>query len=103
MDLRIATMQDVPELNALIAISARELSAGFYTPQQTEALLTHIFGVDTQLIADGTYFVVEGPDATEGLLAAGGWSARRTLYGGDKAKSTEDPRLDPTTDPARIR
>ena len=103
MDLRIATMQDVPALNALIATSARELSAGFYTPQQTEALLTHVFGVDTQLVADGTYFVVEGTDSIDGLVAAGGWSARRTLYGGDKAKSAEDPRLDPAADPARIR
>src|SRR6266581_360635 len=78
MDIRIATMKDVPALNALIAISARELSAGFYTPPQIEALQTHVFGVDTQLITDGTYFVIDGVDAADGPVAAGGWSARRT-------------------------
>ena len=103
MDLRIATMDDVPALNALIATSARELSAGFYTPQQTEALLTHVFGVDTQLVSDGTYFVVDHAGAADGPVAAGGWSARRTLYGGDQAKEGEDTRLDPSVEPARIR
>jgi len=103
MDLRMATMEDVPGLNALIANSARELSAGFYTPQQIEALLTHVFGVDTQLISDGTYFIVEDDEAAEGPVAAGGWSARRTLYGGDQAKEGEDTRLDPSVEPARIR
>ena len=103
MDLRMATMEDVPALNALIANSARELSAGFYAPQQIEALLTHVFGVDTQLIFDGTYFIVEDDEAAEGPVAAGGWSARRTLYGGDQAKEGEDTRLDPWVEPARIR
>lgn len=103
MDIRIATMDDVPALNALIATSARELSAGFYSSRQIEALLTHVFGVDTQLISDGTYFVVEGDDAADGPVAAGGWSARRTLYGGDQAKAGEDTRLDPLVEPARIR
>jgi GNAT superfamily N-acetyltransferase len=102
MDLRIATMEDVPSLSALIEISARELSGGFYTRRQTEALLTHVFGVDTQLISDGTYFAVDGAD-TASPVAAGGWSARRTLYGGDQAKAGEDTRLDPSTEPARIR
>jgi GNAT superfamily N-acetyltransferase len=103
MDLRIATMEDVPSLSALIEISARELSAGFYSRRQTEALVTHVFGVDTQLVTDGTYFVVDGADAADGPVAAGGWSARRTLYGGDQAKGGEDLRLDPSVDPARIR
>jgi GNAT superfamily N-acetyltransferase len=103
MDLRIATMADVGPLNALIRTSARELSAGFYTPLQTEALLTLVFGVDTQLIADGTYYVIEEAGANGGQVATGGWSARRTLYGGDQAKAGEDSRLDPDTDAARIR
>lgn len=103
MELRIATTDDVPPLNALIAVSARELSAGFYTPQQIEALLTYVFGVDTQLISDGTYFVVDGENEADGPVAAGGWSARRTLYGGDQAKEGEDTRLDPSVEPARIR
>lgn len=96
-------MDDVPALNALIAASARELSAGFYTPQQIEALLTHVFGVDTQLISDGTYFIMDGEDVADGPVAAGGWSGRRTLYGGDQAKTDEDTRLDPSVEPARIR
>jgi GNAT superfamily N-acetyltransferase len=97
---RIATLDDVPALRALIAASARGLSDGFYTPEQVEAALTHVFGVDTQLIVDRTYFVI---DAADGPAAAGGWSARRTLFGGDQMKSAEDARLDPAVEPARIR
>jgi GNAT superfamily N-acetyltransferase len=78
----------------------RGLSEGHYTPAQVEAALVHMFGVDTQLVADGTYYVVEGDGA---LAAAGGWSARRTLFGGDQFKREADPRLDPATEPARIR
>jgi GNAT superfamily N-acetyltransferase len=103
VDLRVATMEDVAGLNALIATSARALSTAFYTPRQTEALITHVFGVDTQLIADRTYYLVEDAAATDGPAAAGGWSARRTLYGGDQAKAGADTRLDPATDAARIR
>lgn len=102
MELRVATMEDVPALNTLIAESARGLSAEHYTPAQTEALITHVFGVDTQLIADGTYYVI-AEDETHSPVAAGGWSARRTLYGGDQAKAGEDTRLNPATDAARIR
>ena len=100
MQPRLATPADVPALQALIALSARGLSGGFYSPAQVEAAVTHVFGVDTQLIADGTYFVIDSPD---GPAAAGGWSARRTLFGGDQMKGAEDPRLDPATEAARIR
>jgi GNAT superfamily N-acetyltransferase len=100
MELRVATMDDVPALNALIADSARGLSVGFYNDAQIEALITHVFGVDTQLISDGTYYLIVDDSAP---AAAGGWSARRTLYGGDQAKSGEDNRLNPATDAARIR
>ena len=103
MDLRVANMEDVPAMNALIAASARELSIGFYSPPQIEALLTHVFGVDTQLLADGTYYIVDAMEAPSGPAAAGGWSGRRTLYGGDQTKTTEDTRLDPAVDAARIR
>jgi len=102
MELRVATMEDVPALNALIADSARGLSADHYIPLQIEALITYVFGVDTQLIADGTYYVI-AVDETHLPVAAGGWSARRTLYGGDQAKADEDSRLNPATDAARIR
>jgi GNAT superfamily N-acetyltransferase len=99
-DVRVATDADVPALRALIDHSVRGLSAGYYTSAQAESALVHVFGPDTQLIADRTYYVVESGDA---LVAAGGWSRRRTLYGGDQTKSGEDPPLDPATEPARIR
>ena len=100
MRLRTARPDDVPALEALIADSARGLSGGHYTPAQIESLLQYVFGVDTQLIADGTYYVCE--DAGR-LAAAGGWSRRRTLYGGDRMNGEEDPLLDPGSEPARIR
>lgn len=98
--LRRATPADVPALHALIDGSVRVLSAGHYSPQQVESSLRYLFGPDTQLIADGTYYVVEAGGA---LAAAGGWSRRRTLYGGDQAKGAEDALLDPSVDAARIR
>jgi GNAT superfamily N-acetyltransferase len=100
MKLRPAVTADLPEIEALIERSARSLSVGFYTPAQVESLLRYVFGADTQLIADGTYYVCES-DGT--LAAAGGWSRRRTLYGGDQAKQGDDLLLDPDRDPARIR
>jgi GNAT superfamily N-acetyltransferase len=100
VNIRIATTADVPALNALIDISVRRLSVGFYSAAQIDAALQAVFGVDSQLIADGTYYVIDGED---GPAAAGGWSGRDTLYGGDQAKRTIDRRLDPATDPARIR
>jgi len=98
--LRIAVPTDVPALHRLIDASVRELSRGFYTEAQIASGLRHVFGPDTALIADRTYFVFE----SDGLLAAaGGWSRRRTLYGGDQAKSGPDPLLDARAEPARIR
>jgi GNAT superfamily N-acetyltransferase len=99
-ELRRALLTEVPALNALIRASATTLSDGYYTPAQVAALITHVFGVDTQLLRDGTYFVIQ----REGMLAAcGGWSRRRTLFGGDQAKDADDPALDPTSEAARIR
>src|SRR5690349_3402454 len=93
-------MADVPGLQRLIAQSGRELSAGFYTPAQADAITRHVFGVDTQLIADQTYFVI---DQDGEMAACGGWSKRRTLFGGDQAKAGPDPLLDPAHEAARIR
>lgn len=98
--VRVAAMTDVTALNELIAQSVRGLSTGYYTDAQIEAAMADVFGVDTQLVTDGTYYVVDGPT---GPIAAGGWSARRTLFGGDQMKAADDPMLDPATDAARIR
>lgn len=98
--LRPATAADLPAIRELIPRSVRGLGGACYSPAQIESAIRHVFGPDTQLIDDGTYFVVT--DAT-GLVGCGGWSRRRTLYGGDQMKSAEDPALDPTTEPARIR
>ncbi|WP_257572643.1 GNAT family N-acetyltransferase [Janthinobacterium sp. UMAB-56] len=98
--LRVALPADVPQMNALIARSGVALSAGFYSEEQAEAVTRHVFGVDTQLVADRTYFVIERDAA---MLACGGWSQRATLYGADHAKSGPDPLLDPASQPARIR
>lgn len=100
MIIRPAVASDIPALKELIPKSVRLLSANYYTAEQVESGLTYIFGVDTQLIEDGTYYVVE----TEGeIVGCGGWSKRRTLYGGDQAKAEIDSLLDPETDAARIR
>lgn len=98
--IRRATAADIPALLALIPESARALSRGFYTPEQTEAAIRYVFGVDSRLIADGTYFVaVDGGT----IVGAGGWSRQRTLYGGDQRPMGAGEALDPTVDAARIR
>ncbi len=98
--LRLANTDDLPAINELIPQSVRALSAALYSQAQIESALRHVFGPDTRLIADGTYFVVT---AGTQLAACGGWSRRRTLYGGDQMKAGDDPLLDPATEPARIR
>jgi GNAT superfamily N-acetyltransferase len=98
--LRVALEADVPELERLIERSGIALSAGFYTEEQAAAVTRHVFGVDTQLIEDRTYYLIEQDDV---LVAGGGWSARRTLFGADRTKTGPDPRLDPDAEPARIR
>jgi len=97
---RPATLDDLSALRSLIDASVRELSRGFYSEAQIESALKYVFGPDTRLIADATYYVLPAP---EGLACAGGWSKRRTLFGGDQMKGAEDPLLDPATEPARIR
>lgn len=100
LSIRLATAADVPALSELIPVSARALSRGFYTDEETESAIRHVFGPDSRLIADGTYFVAEEDGAFAGC---GGWSRRRTLYGGDQTKSGEEPLLDPATEPAKVR
>jgi GNAT superfamily N-acetyltransferase len=141
ISIRMAEERDVPELTRLIELSVRGLQAGDYSPVQLERALAVVYGVDTRLIADGTYFVavdqrsgemdyrVIGPSdhrvienrssiATneergalgdvsdrEGIVivGCGGWSRRRTLYGGDQFAGREDSLLDPRTEAAKIR
>jgi GNAT superfamily N-acetyltransferase len=98
--LRAATAADIPAITALIDASVRGLSQGHYSADEIEESLVSVFGVDSQLIDDGTYFVIEA----QGVLAAsGGWGKRSTLYGGDQVKGAADPLLDPATAAARIR
>jgi GNAT superfamily N-acetyltransferase len=98
--LRLATLDDVPALEELIAASVRILQAGDYTPSQLEGALGTVFGVDRQLIRDGAYFAIEEDGA---ITACGGWSRRRTLFGSDHVAGKNDALLDPSTEPARIR
>ncbi len=98
--LRVALATDIPMLDALIRRSGLGLSAPFYTPAQAAAVTEHVFGVDSQLISDQTYFMIERSGT---VVACGGWSRRRTLFGGDQTKHGADPLLDPRTEPARIR
>jgi GNAT superfamily N-acetyltransferase len=100
IQLRLAITGDIPALRALIPASVRALSAGYYTPRQIDLALIDVFGVDTQLINDGTYVVAECDGQ---LVGAGGWGKRKTLYGGDHGKSADEPLLDPASEPARIR
>src|SRR5882757_8188300 len=98
--MRTAEYADIAALQGLIRRSAKELSAGYYTPEQIGALVRHVFGVDPQLIDDRTYFLIE--ELGE-IVACGGWSKRATLFGGDQAKAEADPLLDPSREPARTR
>jgi len=98
--LRKATHADIPRLNALIARSARGLSTADYSASQIEGALRGAFGVDSQLLTDETYFVVE--DSGE-MVGCGGWSFRSTLFGGDARAGRDSSILDPKTQAAKIR
>lgn len=107
MDIRIrkACTADIPALRQVIEASVRGLQARDYSPRQIELALKNLYGVDTQLIADGTYFAAEA--AAEGaearIVGCGGWSRRRTLFGGDQWRTRQDDLLDPQRDAAKIR
>src|SRR5437667_5868906 len=97
---RLAREDDIEELEVLIPLSVRALQAAHYSPAQMAAALGPVFGVDRQLIRDGTYFVVEHERR---IIGGGGWSKRQTHYGGDAGRTGEDPQLDPVRDAARVR
>lgn len=96
---RIATRDDLVALRALMDAAIAELQRPFLNERQVASSRT-IMGLDTQLIDDGTYFVVE----IDGELAGcGGWSRRATLYGGDQSPGRDAAVLDPAKDAARVR
>jgi len=107
--VRKAVAEDIPALRALIDASVRGLQAEDYTPEQIEGALKTIFGVDSQLIADGTYFIAEAKSETKSegtelvAVGCGGWSKRKTLFGGDQWAARQDSLLDPRVDAAKIR
>jgi len=97
--LRQARLDERAEIEQLIAAAARGLSRADYTDEQIEAAIASVFGVDTDLIVDGTYFVA----AAGILVGCGGWSKRKTLFGGDRYSDRESGYLDPDCDAAKIR
>jgi GNAT superfamily N-acetyltransferase len=103
--IRCATPADAAAIELLIEHSVRELQKQDYSLAQMEGALGTVFGVDSQLIADGTYFVIEAvfDDGTATLVGCGGWSKRKTLFGGDHRSGREDELLDPLRDSAKIR
>jgi GNAT superfamily N-acetyltransferase len=98
--IRLATPTDIPTLQNLIPASARALSRVYYSEAQIEAAIRYVFGVDSQLIADRTYYVAVDDET---IVGCGGWSWRRTLYGGDQRPVGGGALLDPARDAARIR
>jgi GNAT superfamily N-acetyltransferase len=103
--IRKAIAADVSRLREVIEASVRSLQAADYSPAQIEGALQSVYGVDSQLIADGTYLVAEAATSQNKseIVACGGWSKRRTLYGGDQYAAREDSLLDPARDAAKIR
>jgi GNAT superfamily N-acetyltransferase len=106
---RLANMADIPHLGPLIEASIRGLQTNDYSPFQIDQAIGTWLGLDTQLIADGTYLAVEAlenpanPETIGGLAACGGWSRRKTPYGSDHRPNRDDSLLDPRTDAAKIR
>jgi len=97
---RLATERDIAAIEALIPVSVRTLQAPYYTGAQMDAAIGPVFGVDRQLIRDGSYFVVEEDGQ---VIGCGGWSRRASLCGSDRGRGPDEAELDPAVDPARIR
>jgi len=122
IEIRRAEPPDIPSIEALIRLSVHGLQSEDYSEAQRDGALGSVFGVDTRLILDGTYFVAEGTSTARGstenehagavpsrvIVACGGWSKRKTLFGGDHlgvnpGSVREDSLLDPRSDRAKIR
>jgi N-acetylglutamate synthase-like GNAT family acetyltransferase len=100
MQIRKARLADIVEIETMIARSVMELMGQDYSLEQRRASIGPLFGVDRQIIEDGTYYVVEHAGR---LVGSGGWSFRRTLFGGDGVANRDDSRVNPDVDPAHIR
>lgn len=99
-NIRLAELDDVQRLNDLIALSAHTLSRDDYSKKEINAAIYYVFGVDTELVKDKTYFVIE----KDGKIAGcGGWSKRKTLFGGNQFSERENTLLDSSKDAAKIR
>ena len=98
--LRVARLDDMPELNTLIAASVRGLQNSDYSQAQIEGAIGSVYGTDRTMIGAGTFFVVEDGLA---IIGCGGWSRRRTAFGSDDSPVKDDSPLDPQSDPAKIR
>jgi GNAT superfamily N-acetyltransferase len=104
LSLRLATSTDIPALHSLIEASVRGLQIHDYSPEQIDGALGTVLGLDTQLVADKTYFVAEAKAACARIIVGcGGWSNRKTLFGSDHAAVREPEFLNPATDAAKIR
>lgn len=101
--LRLATEADIPALHQLIERSIRGLQTNDYTAAQIEGAIGHALGLDTQLIADQTYFIAEPTHQPGNLAGCGGWSFRKTLFGSDHGPNRILESLDPAVDAAKIR
>lgn len=103
--LRAARLDDKDVLTEIVALSVRELSREEYSEQEIEGALSTVFGIDTELIADGTYFAVEAhiSGTVPIVVACGGWSKRKTLFGGDQFDGRVSEELNPATDAAKVR
>lgn len=108
--IRHAANADIPSLQHLLERSVRGLQAQDYSPTQIDSALQMVYGIDSQLIADGTYYVAEeysdgAVDSAQRpkIVGCGGWGKRRTLFGGDQCLGRHDDLLDPRSEPAKIR
>ena len=104
--VRPARREDVVELQRLIEASVRGLQSGDYSADQIEAAISGVYGVDTTLIDDGTYFAAEIPaeeTRPAKVVGCGGWSRRKTLFGGDQWHRPDELLLDPACEAAKIR
>ncbi|KAF2748973.1 acyl-CoA N-acyltransferase [Sporormia fimetaria CBS 119925] len=100
---RPATPSDIPALESMIATSLRGLALGHYTQAELDGSIGYLFGPDTLLIHDQTYYILHPADSPSTICACGGWSFRKTLYGADRAPGRMPEARDPKTERASIR